>query len=482
MNSYQRKHCLDITQNLSTPRIVDGRSPSLQRCVCSWGALLVLLTPIGCTRNLPTAAYQTRLTAWQQTPAPSTSVETVEATLATLSPLDRTGLVRLVLAQNPGIAAARQAWRAALARYPQVTALDDPTLSYALAPRTIGSAAPDDVGQIIQLSQRLPFPGKRQLQGLIALAEADTMREDYEAVRLHLALMASQLFDDYYVVERALEINAQHLALLQDLQRSAAAQYIVGQAAQQDPIQAETEITHLMHQEVVLRTTRVTIVAQLNGLLHREPGLALPPPPAALPVPPLPTATSTDLAAEALRQRPEVRAGQARRDASAPAVQLAERQYYPDLTLMGTYNSLWEAPEQRFTVGVGVNLPVQRARRQAAVEEAQARQMWADQEYARLVDTVRVEVEQAYQRLLESHHAIRLYQDRLLPAAHDRIEAARVGFEAGRTTFLTVIDAEKNQRTVTLRYQELLADLYRRQAQLDRAVGRLPGLPTHGVP
>jgi outer membrane protein TolC len=123
---------------------------------------------------------------------------------------------------------------------------------------------------------------------------------------------------------------------------------------------------------------------------------------------------------------------------------------------------------------------VQRARRQAAVEEAQARQAQADQEYARLVDTIRVEVEQAYYRLLEIHHAVRLYQDRLLPAARDRVEAARAGFEAGSTTFLALIDAEKNQRTVTLRYQELLADLDRRQAQLDRAMGRLPGLPATG--
>jgi outer membrane protein TolC len=406
--------------------------------------------------------------------------ETVEATLTDLSPLDRATLVRLVLTQNPSIAAARQGWRAALARYPQATALKDPILSYALAPLTIGTAAPGDVGQIIQLSQRLPFPGKRQLQGLIALAEADAMREDYEAVRLQLALMASQLFDDYYVVERALEINAQHMALLQDFQRSAEAQYIIGQATQQDPIQAETEITLLMHQEIVLRTTRVDIMAQLNGLLHREPGLLLPPSPAALPVPAPPTATSADLAEEALRQRPEVRASQARRDARVPAVQLAERQYYPDFTVMGTYDSQWETPERRFIVGVMVNLPVQRARRQAAVEEAQARQAQADQEYARLVDTVRVEVEQAYNRLLEMHHAVRLYQDRLLPAARDRVEAARAGFEVGRTTFLALIDAEKNQRTVTLRYQELLADLDRRQAQLDRAMGRLPGLLATG--
>jgi outer membrane protein TolC len=253
------------------------------------------------------------------------------------------------------------------------------------------------VGQIIQLSQRLPFPGKRPLQGLIALAEADALQEDYEAVRLNLALIVSQLYDDYYVVERALEINTQHQALLHDLQRAVEAQYIVGRATQQDVIQAE-----------------------------------------------------------------------------------AERQYYPDLTLMGTYNSLWEAPERRFTLGAAVNLPVQRARRQAAVAEAQARQARMEQVYSRLVDTVRVEVEQVYHRLLEAHQAARLYQDRLLPAARDRIAAAQAGFEAGRTLFLTLIEAEKYQRLVTLQYHEILAALYRRQAQLDRAVGRMPGLATLG--
>ena len=331
-----------------------------------------------------------------------------------------------------------------------------------------------------QLSQRLPFPGKRPLQGLIALAEAKAMQGDYEAVRLNLALMALQLYDDYYVVERALEINLQHQTLLQDFQRSAEAQYIIGRATQQDVIQAETEIAQLLHQEITLRTTRTVITAQLNGLLHRQPQAPLPAPPAQLPLPPLPTIPSQTLTEEALRQRPEVRASQSRREGSESAVHLAALQYYPDVTLMGTYNSLWEAPEQRFTLGAAVNLPVQRARRLAAVAEAQARQARADQEYSRLVDTVRVDVAQAYHRLLEAHQAARLYQDRLLPAAHDRIVAAQTGFEAGRTTFLTLLAAEKNQRTVTLQYHEILAELSRRQAQLDRAVGRMPGLSLPG--
>ena len=65
-----------------------------------------------------------------------------------------------VLRRNPSLDAARSAWQAALARFPQVTELDDPMLGYGLAP---GSIRSDDVdlAQRIELSQRLPWPGNQ---------------------------------------------------------------------------------------------------------------------------------------------------------------------------------------------------------------------------------------------------------------------------------------------------------------------------------
>ena len=142
--------------------------------------------------------------------------------LSELDRLDHETVIRAVVERNPTIESARQAWEVARQREPQVTSLDDPVVSYSFAPLSIGAG---DVryGQIIGFAQRLPYSGKLDLRGEIARAEAEAARHDYQAVRLELATLASLLFDDYYFVVRALEINAEHVGLLEDFQRIATA-------------------------------------------------------------------------------------------------------------------------------------------------------------------------------------------------------------------------------------------------------------------
>ena len=96
------------------------------------------------------------------------------------------------------------------------------------------------------------------------------------------------------------------------------------------------------------------------------------------------------------------------------------------------------------------------------------------------MDQVRVEVEQAARRLDEARHVVRLYEDRLLPATRDQLAAAGAGFTAGRNSFLAVIEAEKSLRSVERDFQIARADRHRRAAELDWAVGRIPGRPENG--
>lgn len=388
--------------------------------------------------------------------------------------LDRAVLVRSVIERNPSVESARQAWREALARYPQATALDDPSLGYTMAP---GSVASDDVryGQVIQVGQRLPWPGKLALQGAVAMAEAEARREDLETTRLHLALMASLLFDQWYAVARGLEINDQHVALLERLKQSAEAQYAVGRGSQQDPLQAEVELAHLEHQRIVLTTRRGIVTAQINGLLHRAPDAALPAPPTTLAPPAPPTETTAQMQELALAARPELRARNARIHGAESAVDVAERAYFPDFTVGGTYNSMWMQVEHQFMVGVSINVPIQIGRRDAAVDEAEARLMRSRSDLDIQVDNVRVEVEQARLRAVEAHHVVALYESRLLPAARDQVAAAEAGFVTGRNSFLALIDGERNLRTVELEHQQALAAAWSRTAELDRALGRIPG-------
>jgi outer membrane protein TolC len=158
------------------------------------------------------------------------------------------------------------------------------------------------------------------------------------------------------------------------------------------------------------------------------------------------------------------------------AVQLAQRNTLPDLMVMGSYNSMWMDTPHQFMAGVSLNLPIQLGAKRAEREEARAQLHGLKRDEARLVDEVRVEVEEARALLLEAHHGLEIFRERVLPAARDQVAAARAGFATGRNGFSTVLEAERSLRSAQLRLEEARADVSRRDAELQRALGRIPFL------
>ena len=395
--------------------------------------------------------------------------------------LERDVLVRAVLERNPNLQAAREAWRAAAARPAQARALEDPTVSYGVAPLSIASSDVD-FGQEIEVSQMLPYPGKRRARGAAAEAEADTAREQYHAARLELTTAASVLFDDYYRVHRAQEINVEHRLLLEELREIATVRYSAGLAPQQEPLQAEVEAAELMHRDVELRAERMVVTARLNALLHRRPDAELPPPPDTLPeLPPL--GVSGDLEEAALAARPEIAARAAEIRAREAELEMARLERKPDFGVMGSYNSMWLDREHRWMLGASVSLPVRKERREAARIEAEARLAQARSELTGMEDEIRSQVREAVARITEALHLLELYESRLLPASRDQIRAGRAGYVASQTGFLNVLEAERTLRRVELGHQEALAALYQRRAELERAIGRFPAgvIAEHGA-
>ena len=226
-------------------------------------AMLIGLVATTACGTTTTARYRALSDDWQQSQTGVSAVDPSDRLFDGETFLNRQELIRAVLERNPTLRASRYAWRAALARYPQATALQDPTFGAGIAPRSFGSSSVDDAPKF-DLSQPLPFPGKLRLRGEAALGEAEAASHDYAAVRLRLATMASQLFDDYILATRSLEINAEHIALLEEFQRIATVQYEAGTASQQDPIQAEVELTHALHRELLLGTARRVTAEQIN--------------------------------------------------------------------------------------------------------------------------------------------------------------------------------------------------------------------------
>jgi len=403
----------------------------------------------------------------------SASVDATVGTLVSARSLDRRALISAVLAANREVESMRQAWRAAIAAVPAAGAIDDPMASYAIAPLSlIGSDAP--FGQRIELSQKLPFPGKRRFAADVAVAEAEAMRGDYRTAQLMIAELASQLFDDAFVNARALEINVHHRALLEQMRKVADARIASGRGSTQDSLQAEVELGQLERERLMLDTERIVVTARLNGLLHRDPTAPLPPPPTELGVPATPPTVST-LEQTALQIRPQKVAADAKLAGADASVRGAERAYYPDLELMASYDSMWDLPEHRWMIGVGIEIPLQRGKRGAEADAARARVAQARASIERTVDDIRVEVTRAHRELVEALAAVTLYNTRLLPAAHAQVDAALAGFTTGQNDFPAVIEAERVLRELELAAFRARADAWRRQASLDRVVGHVTG-------
>ena len=418
--------------------------------------------------GMPTACYLPLQTASAISP-------TGDCLFAGEAELSVEELIEQVLARNPTLAQMVAAWQAASARYPQVTSLEDPMLAGTFGPGTI---SPDDPGvefaYRVEVSQKLPFPGKLRLRGENALAEASAAGRDVDDMRLQLVETARTAFYDYYLVERALEVNNESLQLLREIRSNAQTRYQTGLVPQQDVLQADVEIGREQDRRLELEQMRQVAIARINTLMHLAPDNSLPSPPKQLNV----TDQLPDihfLRTAALARRPDLQAIAARIAAEEASLGLAQKEFYPDLEPFFMYDrfmgNVSDNRDLATQLGVRVNLPLRRSRRFGAVAEAEARIAQRRAELDKVTDQVNFQVQEAYARVLRSERSVRLYRDTILKAAETNVKAAQSAYVTGKTPFLSLIEAQRNLVMLRDRYYEAVADYFRRHAALERAVG-----------
>jgi len=386
--------------------------------------------------------------------------------------LDRESLICEVLDRNLDLAAAEAAVAAARAHADSPMAAGPTRLSWSFAPASLGSAVP--FGMNVELEQSVRV-GQRRVERRMASTEAKSSEHQREGLRNELARAAATLFDDHFEIARALQTNAEHRSLLRVWLEVATQRYATGLGSVQDPLQAELELLRIEQDAIELEAARKIVTARINRLLHRAIDTPVPPPPDRLE-----TSASvgsndeTALSEHAHATRPELHEADADMDARGQAIVAAQRRFVPELSAMASYNSMWADPQHRFMVGVGIMVPLQIDALRAGVETARAEQRRARDVAEARRDQVSVEVHEALARSQAAKQVLDLQRDRLIPTARERVEAARIGYENYIHDIDTLIDAERELRTVELAARRSEAELDRRRAELEWAVGRRP--------
>jgi len=386
-------------------------------------------------------------------------------------------LIQEALANNRELRVAESRISAADFRITQAWGLPDPMVSIGyqndgLTRYTYGDSP--DAQWMYSVSQTLPFFGKRDLKQAMAAADAEGVREAYEALRLRVAARVKELYYDLALIYRNLDLVAERSSLFARIEEAALARYASGTASQADAVMTQTEKYMLREREAMLKQKIQSLEAMLSLTIGRETHSSF-----ARPAPvPLDSYVpdEAELIRKAFAQSPEIK-NRGRMIAAAEAkINMLKREYYPDFTLTGSlaqrpgeYTNMWG-------IATSVNIPIfYKTKQEPAVREAQAALEGAkyELEAARLMAASGIRDNLAMFRAAEN--LIELYRNALIPKAAQDFDLALAGYGTGRSDVLTVITRLKSYLDYELLYQGQLTERAKAVARIEALTE--PALP-----
>lgn len=380
-------------------------------------------------------------------------------------------LIHEVLARNPELVAAHKQWEAATTRITQARSLDDPTLSVQLwnVPQTFNVTQTQN--SIFGLSQSFPFPGKLALKGDVASRSAEMTEQTVHGKERELVARLKQAYYDLFLAQKAIQIHHEQVELIRQFVEIANAKFRTGKGAQTDVLKAQVELSLLFQHLPVLEQRRETAEAMLNTLLDRDPAspLGLAQEPSQLPL----ERPIDDLHRLALNDRPELKAAELAVQRNEQSRALAQRQYYPDFNVAFQRFQNFQANDG-FGAYVAMSIPFAfwtKPKYDAGVQEAAAAVSAARAQQHTLENLTRFQVKDLLARLRATDQVATLYRTTVLPQAEQSLEAARVGYRAGKTGFLDLIETQRAWQGFQFEYFKALVDRQHRLAELEQVVG-----------
>lgn len=369
-------------------------------------------------------------------------------------------LINEATEHNPEIQAAHKRWEAAKAVPSQVESLPDPIMGFAYR-------GPDIMREgRIALQQEFPFPGKLSLRGDVASKAAEQAGETYHTIRLKVIAQLKEAYFSLHFVHKSIEIVSKNIKILEEFEKTAEARYKVGKGIQQDLFRAQVELSRELEQLTTLNQEKETLHADINRILNRPPAapLGAPEEPNLTPL----LFTLDELNEFATKHSPIIKAQVKAIEQGQSAVDLANREYYPDFFVgLGAMQSFRSDSQQDAFGMLGVKVPLYYATKQRyGVKESLSILESARKEHRTATQDVLFRVKDNFVRAKRAERLVKLLGKAIIPQAALALESSIAGYAVGKVDFLSMLDN-------LLRLQRDEIDLHRERVAHEIAIAKL---------
>jgi cobalt-zinc-cadmium efflux system outer membrane protein len=363
----------------------------------------------------------------------------------------------------------------------QAGALPDPTLGFNALnmPTDTFNLDQDPMTQMqVSLSQAFPFPGKRGLKREAAESEADAASQALLDKRLEIAAGVRKTWWTLAYLDRAINIIDQNQNLMRDFIKIAQTKYKVGDGLQQDVLLAQLELSRLFNRQLPLKALRAASQADLNALMNRPANtmIQLPASDPNINLPKLPP--ESQLLDQAMEMRPILEVARNRTEASRLRLELAKKEYYPDIKVGAAYgfrdatDGAGRDLPNLATIRLSVNLPIYAGSKQSkAVDQHTSNYFKNKYAYNNSLRSVEADVARYYSQYSAAQDQVHLYSTAIIPQASQTVSAMLSGYQVNKVDFLNVLNAQLMLYNAQISYWESLSNAKRSLANLAAAVG-----------
>lgn len=365
--------------------------------------------------------------------------------------------------RSPLLAAARNEAAASEGQVTQAGVIPNPSLEVGIddnrrATRTTTTA----------LSMPVELGGKRGARIKAAGLARDIAQRDLSSARADLRAAVIAAFFDVAVAQETVRVSQGTVEIAQNALRLAERRVAAGKAP---PLESSKARVELANARIDARAADAALDAARRKLGQLwgapEPDFAR----VATDLRALPRREAIDDLRAALATSPRMEAGRLSVELGRAQLEVEKSKRYPDITLSAGVARDNEQGRNKAQFGVAIPLPLF-DRNQGNVYSATMQSYKAQDLYRELESRLTADLLQSVSQFDLAANSVREYRATVLPGATEAYDSARKGFEAGKVSFLEVLDAQRTLSQGNIGYLNVLAGAYQAAADIDRILGR----------
>jgi outer membrane protein TolC len=391
--------------------------------------------------------------------------------------LDLAWLIDEALKNNHDILMGTEKAAAAEHRIMPAQSLPDPMLTFGYQNTSLSTYNynKDDFSYwIVSASQMFPYPGKRGLKGDVAKADAEGQKAYLEALRLRVVSKVKELYNDLFLACKTIDILQDKIDVFARIESAALARYSTGTGSQQEVLIAQTEKYMILERQEMFRQKIQSLEAMLNLTVGRAPTAPLGRPKQLV-------STKIDFTLDELTEKayeasPEIRVKEKMIAASEAKLQMAKKEFYPDVTLNAGVNQAGPDFQNMYMLTASVNLPVYfQTKQDPAVKEATASVSGAKHDLEATKMMLASTLRDNYSMMRSADKLLDLYENAVIPKSTQDYQLALSGYGAGKIEALTAISRLKSFLDVQLLY-------WNQFVEREKAIARITAITGNGIP